>query len=80
MPEDKLWYCDGCRAALGKVTRNGNGIRVLEVFRHPDEPADIVCEVQGFTRVCCEACGGVRIWVPGQDALDRIIKRSKGRG
>jgi len=62
--EDKLWRCKGCRATLGRVKRNRNGVLVLSVYRNPDEPEHVASESSGFQRVYCGKCGAVRAWFP----------------
>jgi hypothetical protein len=85
MPNDesvKPWRCPKCHAALGRVERDGDGIRRLKVFQRavPAElPAgDEVIKVTvrgGSLDVYCELCGAVRTWVPGEEGLRELLKR-----
>ena len=81
----KPWVCrnDDCKAHLGRVVRNGNGIRQLLLYRHAvDSRAELPAEVDvigilegQMNDVRCELCGAVRTWVPGREALLQLLKR-----
>lgn len=78
----KPWKCKTCGATLGMVERNGSGIRHLLLYRHPVveneamEEVDVITVIEGCetSPVKC-TCGAVRIWVPGQEALDHLVER-----
>jgi hypothetical protein len=42
-----------------------------------DEQGEIsvIAIVEGFTTVSCTICGDKRAWVPGQEALKKLLKR-----
>ena len=88
--EMKPWKCPGGHV-MGMTTRNGRGIGQLLLYRHPidpeaEEPAevDIIGRLEGLMLdVRCEICGNVRTWVPGEEALRRMLQRAgrmKGEG
>lgn len=91
MDEMKVWKC-GKGHSMGVITRNGNKIQRLLVYRHaidvtfPDGmPApDVMMVLEGHAfDIECDLCGEVRTWTPDEDTLrhltDRIIEgRSKG--
>jgi len=81
------WVCSNkrCKSHLGRVVRNGNGIRQLLLYRHPvdpgaDDPAevDVLGVLEGhMDDIRCEICGAVRTWVPGEEALRQLLKRCR---
>lgn len=86
MAEVKAWKCDHGHV-MGQVTRNGRGIRKLLLYREALSPdpspsngeggindVDIIAVVEGYVAdVRCSVCGAVRTWVPGQEAIDRLV-------
>ena len=87
MDELKEWKCKQGHV-MGQVRRNGSGIRQLLLYREAvDMEAqvllypDVMAIVEGYAaEVTCSICGGVRTWVPGQEAMDRLIEHVlKGR-
>ena len=89
----KYWKC-GNGHILGMVTRNGNGIRKLMLYRQAlnlfwvnllendpeeDKEIDVMAIVEGYVAdVRCSVCGRVRTWVPGEEAMRELLKRAEG--
>ena len=80
MDELKPWNCPQGHT-LGMVLRSGSGIRQLLIYRQaldgqaPDEAPEVFATAEGLVMdVRCSLCGEVRTWVPGQEALDRLIR------
>jgi hypothetical protein len=80
----KPWLCPGKQHIIGIVTRNGSGIRVLRQLRESmpakksEEgfaPGDISAVIEGYAVVTCSICGRERVWEPGQEALERVIRQ-----
>jgi len=86
MNEAKPWMCPSKRHVLGLVARNGSGVRQLLLYRTAvdceaqggmDE-VDVMAVVEGYVAdVRCSICGRVRTWVPGQEALDRLLETAR---
>ena len=87
----KSWMCPG-RHVLGLVQRNGRGIRQLWLYRlavdlSDDDPTseemaevDVMAVVEGLALdVRCSICGRVRTWVPGEEAIRRLIESREQR-
>lgn len=81
MADDELkpWKCKGGHT-LGLVRRNGSGVRQLLLYREAvgDEMAevDVMAVVEGYVAdVRCSVCGRVRTWVPGEEALARLLEQ-----
>ena len=79
----KTWRCEQ-RHALGVVVRDGGGVRRLLLYRvaldgNPgDEEVDVIAVSEGYVAdVRCSICGGLRTWVPGQEALRRMLERAR---
>lgn len=80
MAEVKAWKCNNGHV-MGHVSRNGRGIRHLLLYREaidgdtaelPDP--DVIAVIEGYVAdVRCSICGAVRTWVPGQEAIDRLV-------
>lgn len=78
--EVKPWKC-GNGHVLGQVRRNGAGIRQLLLYREAVDyeafesaEVDVMAVVEGYvTEVTCSVCGSVRTWVPGKEAIDRLV-------
>lgn len=76
------WKCSNGHK-LGVVARNSSRIRQLWVYRQAiDENAEAPAEVDvlGIAEgtlfdVRCSICGSSRTWVPGDEAMKRIIAR-----
>lgn len=88
----KRWKCENGHM-MGMVRRNGSGIRQLWLFRESvnseqstvdgEEGVDVMAIVEGYVAdVRCSICGSVRTWVPGEEALRRMLERrgETGRG
>lgn len=94
MSEVKPWRCrqDG-NHVLGQVVRNGRGVRVLLLYReavdlsHAEnaenaviQEVDVMATVEGYVAdVRCSICGGVRTWVPGEEAMQELIRQAQRR-
>lgn len=84
MDQMKPWKCKGGHV-LGHVARNGRGIRQLYLYRHAvdmgaDEPGEpeVMGILQGLMMdVQCDICGAVRTWVPGEEALERLLEAAR---
>ena len=70
----------------GQVVRNGGKIRQLLIYRlavdplaeHPAE-IDVLGVAEGLVmEVRCSVCGSVRTWVPGEEALKRLLEKRGG--
>lgn len=80
MDEMKEWKCKQGHV-MGQVRRNGSGVRQLLLYREAvDKDAqdilspDVMAIVEGYAaEVTCSVCGCVRTWVPGQEAMDRLV-------
>lgn len=81
--EIKAWKCPSGHV-LGQVVRNGSGIRQLLLYRNAlsspqsasGDEIDVIAVVEGYAAdVRCSVCEAVRTWVPGQEALDRLVAR-----
>jgi hypothetical protein len=81
MSEYKEWRCENGHV-MGQVARNGSNIRKLLLYRNAIDPAeaepvevDVMGLVEGYVAdVKCSICGSVRTWVPGQEAMDRLVE------
>ena len=80
----KPWRCPKCHAALGRVERDGDGIRRLRVYQHavkdglPAGDGVLKATVRGGSLdVHCELCSAVRTWVPGEEGLRDLLERRK---
>ena len=75
----KPWKCQYGHV-LGQVMRNGNGVRQLMLFRQAIREGDMVdvdvmAMIEGYVAdVRCSVCGRVRTWVPGEEALLRLME------
>ena len=77
----KSWRCKGCGSHLGKVTRNGSDVHQLLLFREavdtdqkefPD--VEVIAVVEGYAAdVICSVCGVARTWVPGREAIEKLL-------
>jgi hypothetical protein len=79
----KVWTCAGNRRhVLGQVVRNGSGIRQVLLYRNAvdldaDEPAevDVITTLEGTAHdVRCSICGAIRTWVPGEEAIRKLLE------
>ena len=86
--EAKPWKCENGHI-MGQVVRNGSGIRQLLFYR---QAVDLNAPAESFTPVevmgmaeglvldlACSVCGCVRTWVPGEEAIRRLLKRYGGK-
>lgn len=86
------WKCSNkaCKAHLGRVVRNGSGVRQLLLYREatpsPSPTAlplggemegefEVMGLVEGRMEVKCSVCETVRTWVPGEEALRQLLAR-----
>lgn len=71
------WKCKNGHV-MGQVVRNGSNVRQLLLFREavgPDDEFEVMALVEGYAAdVRCSVCGAVRTWVPGQEAIDRLVE------
>mgnify|MGYP006285736613 FL=1 len=80
----KPWRCKECGAHLGRVTRNGSGVHQLLLYREAidtrkEEVADldVIAVVEGYAAdVRCSNCNYARTWVPGKEAIRRLLENS----
>jgi len=80
--EMKPWRCKN-EHVMGMVQRNGKGIRHLLLYRQAidlggeqPEDVDVMAVIEGYVAdVTCSICGEVRTWVPGQEALTRLLEQ-----
>lgn len=78
--EVKPWKCTFGHV-LGQVRRDGAGIRQLLLYREAVDyeafvsaEVDVIAIVEGYvTEVRCSVCGSVRTWVPGKEAIEKLI-------
>lgn len=78
--EVKPWKC-AFGHVLGQVRRDGAGIRQLLLYREAVDyeafvsaEVDVIAIVEGYvTEVRCSVCGSVRTWVPGKEAVVKLI-------
>lgn len=79
----KVWMCPSRMHVLGLVTRNSSGVRRLLLYRQAvdreagceAEEVEVMADVEGYVAdVRCSICGRVRTWVPGQEALARMMR------
>lgn len=78
------WVCENGHV-MGLVGRNGSGVTQLWIYRQAidlesDEPA--APEVMGIAQghvfdIRCDVCEAVRTWVPGDEALRRLLERAE---
>ena len=90
MDDSKPWKCPG-EHVMGLVQRNGRGIRQLWLYRLAvdlsDDPTseemaevDVMAVVEGLALdVRCSICGRVRTWVPGEEAIRRLLESREQR-
>jgi len=80
MATAKRWRCAGGHT-LGVVTRDGDGVRHLLLYRHAvreREEVEVMAIVEGYVAdVVCDVCGRVRTWVPGEEAMRRLLERGR---
>ncbi len=82
MDEIKIWKCKNGHA-LGVVQRNGSGIRQLMFYRQAIDPlaeeqaeVEVMGTAEGLVMdIACSICGCVRTWVPGEEAMRRLLKK-----
>jgi hypothetical protein len=68
---------------LGQVVRNGKSIRQLLIYRQAVDPQaehpaeiDVLGVAEGLVmEVRCSVCGSERTWMPGEEALKRLIEK-----
>jgi hypothetical protein len=81
MDDSKAWRCENGHV-LGQVGRNGSSVRKLLLYRDAVDPGevepaevDVMAIVEGYVAdVRCSICGSVRTWIPGQEAMDRLVE------
>lgn len=82
MPTEMKTWCCPSGHVLGQVLRNGSGVRQLLVYRQAidrgalGEAPEVMAVAEGLVLdVRCSVCGSLRTWVPGQEALERLIRQ-----
>jgi hypothetical protein len=93
MDEMKPWKCKNGHT-LGVVVRNGSGVRQLLLYRQavnltPQPPSldgkgecevDVMAIVEGHVMdVRCSICESLRTWVPGEEALKKLLEHARER-
>jgi len=81
--DPKVWRCDknGEGHILGLTVKNGSGRRELLLYRNAigddvGEEVDVIAVVVGLVMdVRCSICGCVRTWVPGEEAIRRLLEK-----
>jgi len=91
MDEMKPWKCRNGHT-LGVVVRNNSGVRQLLLYRKavnltPRPPSrsgkgvdevDVMAIVEGHVMdVRCSICECLRTWVPGEEALRKLLERAR---
>jgi hypothetical protein len=94
MSESHAWKCRKGHT-MGQVERNTSGIRVLLLYRQatplPTSPlpaegersyeVDVMAVVEGYAAdIRCSLCGEIRTWVPGEEALERLLNQVRRKG
>jgi hypothetical protein len=83
--ETRPWVCANGHV-MGQVFRNGSSVRRLMLYGqavspHPSplpmEEGDItvIAIVEGFVTAQCSICGDRKAWIPGEEALRKMLKR-----
>jgi len=78
----KAWRCPNGHN-MGLVVRDGGGVRRLVLYRRSvdDErlatnEVDVMGVVEGYVAdIRCSICGKIRTWVPGEEAMRRLLER-----
>lgn len=82
----KAWRCTKDPAhVLGYVMKNGRGIHRLLLLREAQptpgpslkggEDIEVMAVVEGYVAdVRCSICGGMRTWVPGEEAMEKLME------
>ena len=83
----KPWRCEHGHV-MGMVQKNGRGITQLWLYRESIDVSltptltsamaevDVMAVVEGLVLdVCCSVCGSVRTWVPGEEAIKRLMEQ-----
>lgn len=76
----KLWKCKNGHAT-GEVQWRGHGESSLLLFRNSvgeggeDLEVAAVFDGLGTVTASCSICGGKRTWVPGEEAIERLMAR-----
>jgi hypothetical protein len=78
------WRCNKGHT-LGMVQRDGHGIRQLILYRQAiaytadtPEDIDVIAILEGHAQdVRCSQCGSVRTWVPGQEAINKLLAEAR---
>jgi len=91
MDEMKPWKCRNGHV-MGVVVRNNSGVRQLLLYRKavnltPRPPSldgkgenevDVMAIVEGHVMdVRCSICECLRTWVPGEEALRKLLERAR---
>jgi hypothetical protein len=86
-----LFSCEGGHV-MGVVTRNSSRVRRLLLYRQaiPQaevregetlEEVDVAAVIEGYAaNIRCSVCGRMRVWVPGQEALEAMLRRMRRQG
>jgi len=77
--EIRPWKCQAGHV-MGVVSRNGSKVRQLLLYRQalvyeaPGE-VDVIAIIEGYAaEVRCSECGRIRTWVPGEEAMRRLLE------
>lgn len=80
------WKCPNGHV-LGQVMRNGNGVRVLLLYRFAIDlgtacraptGTDTMAVIEGYAAdIRCSICEEIRTWVPGEEALRRLFEMAR---
>jgi hypothetical protein len=85
------WKCPNGHV-MGVVTRNGSGVRVMLMYRMAVDPSpnlsplrgerseevDVAAVIEGYAAdVKCSVCGRMRTWVPGEEALMKLLEQAR---
>lgn len=79
----KAWRCQAGHN-MGMVMRDGGGVRRLVLYRHAVDDERLVTQevevmgvVEGYVAdIRCSVCGKIRTWVPGEEAIRRLLERT----
>lgn len=83
----KPWVCRADKDhIMGLVMRDGSGIRKLLLYRNAitlgeamdGTEIDVFAIVEGYVaNVKCDLCGSARTWIPGPEAVRKMIREYK---
>jgi hypothetical protein len=75
------WKCNNGHV-MGQVARNGRNVRQLLLYRRAvdmgawkPEEVEVMAVIEGLViDVSCSICGAARTWVPGEEAIRRLME------